>query len=268
MPLTEIQATVLRQIARNRHPGSYLAGATVLLRHPASPRTSQDVDLFHDLQESVAQSAQADAHTLLEGGYGFEWILRTPSFHRGVVTVGGQRLKIEWAQDSAFRFFPIQEDSLCGYRLHDVDVAINKVLALAGRSEVRDYVDVLHLHATLLSLGAMAWAACGKDPGYTPAFLLDQCGRHTACSAADLLRLDLRRPLDPVELKSQWLQAADQARQLAERLPPEELGCLYLDARGQPVTPDPDAAAFPALVRHCGSVGGAWPTFSPLQDSP
>jgi hypothetical protein len=262
MPLTEIQANILRQIAQNRNPGSYLAGATVLHRHPSSPRTSQDLDLFHDLQECVAQCAEMDAATLRTCEYGFEWILRTPSFHRAIVTAHGQHVKIEWAQDSAFRFFPVQQDPLCGYRLHDIDAAINKVLALAGRSEVRDYVDVLHLHATTLPMGAMVWAACGKDPGYTPGFLLDQCSRHTAYGTIDLQRLDLRHPLDPGELKNQWLQAAEQARQLVDRLPPDELGCLYLDGRGQPIAPDMDSESFPSLARHRGSVGGAWPTLS------
>lgn len=87
--------------------------------------------------------------------------------------IADQQLKMEWAYDSAFRFFPVQTDDLCGYRLHDADAATNKVLALAGRSEIRDFVDVLHLHDTYLSLGALVWAASGKDPGFTPEFLLD-----------------------------------------------------------------------------------------------
>ena len=45
----------------------------------------------------------------------------------------------------------------------------------------------------------------------------------------------------------------------AQHLPAEEVGCLYLDAGGNPVTPDPASAAFPALRRHFGSVRGAWP---------
>ena len=47
------------------------------------------------------------------------WLLRTPSFHGALVTVGEEQLKIEWAQDSAFRFYPVQEDERFGYRLHD-----------------------------------------------------------------------------------------------------------------------------------------------------
>jgi len=71
---------------------------------------------------------------LQAAGYRLEWLLRTPSFYRAVVMVQQQQLKLEWAQDSAFRFFPVEADARLGYRLHDADAATNKMLALAGRS--------------------------------------------------------------------------------------------------------------------------------------
>ena len=42
MPLTSSQAEILRQIAANRSPESYVAGATVLHRDADSPRFSED----------------------------------------------------------------------------------------------------------------------------------------------------------------------------------------------------------------------------------
>jgi hypothetical protein len=191
-------------------------------------------------------------------------MFRTLTFHRAVVTVDGQQLKVEWAQDSAFRFFPVQQDAFCGYRLHDADAATNKMLALAGRSEVRDFVDVMHLHATYLSLGALAWAACGKDPGFTPEFLLEQAGRHTAYTQADLGRLSLRRPIDLGALKRKWLAALEESRNLITSLPPGEIGCLYIGPGQAPVTPDPASIEFRTLIRHQGCVRGAWPTVTPL----
>ena len=262
MPLAPIHADLLSHIAANRNPDSYVAGATVLHLAPDSPRFSEDLDLFHDLEDSVAQSAEADAETLRAAGYELSWLLRTPSFHRALVTAAGEQLKIEWAHDSAFRFFPVQKDDLCGYRLHDADAATNKVLALAGRSEVRDFVDVLHLHAAYLSLGALAWAACGKDPGYTPQFLLDYACRHVAYTQDDLDRLNLREPLDIGELKQRWLAAVEDARATVAALPPEEVGSLYLGSDGQPQTPVTAAARPHQLTRHTGSVRGAWPTVS------
>ena len=263
MPLSELQNAVLRQIAANRSPDSYLAGATVLQRAPDSPRFSQDLDFFHDVEDRVAQCAEQDAATLVAAGYDVAWLMRTPAFYRAVVTIQDRQLKIEWAQDSTFRFFPVQPDPDCGYRLHDADVATNKLLAMAGRSAVRDFVDILYLHRHYLSLGAIAWAACGKDPGFTPAFLLDHANRHTAYTQADLDRLQLRAPLDLKQLKVDWLDARDQAQALVAGLPADELGCLYLGPDHHPVTPDPTAAPFAGLQRHWGSVRGTWPTVSP-----
>ncbi len=266
MPLTDLQARMLRILAAGRSPESYLAGATVLHRSDDSPRFSQDLDFFHDVADSVALCAEADAKTLLTADIDFEWLLRTPAFYRAVVSVGGEKLKLEWAQDSAFRFFPVQADDFCGYRLHDADAAVNKILALVGREEVRDFVDILHLHRTYLSVGALAWSACGKDPGYSPAFLLDHAGRHVRYSQDHLDRLHLREPLGVAELKRQWLTAVEQAQGLIESLPEADLGCLYLTPEGVPVTPEPTGSRFRDLCRHFGSVRGAWPLIAPYRD--
>ncbi len=263
MPISAIQDEILRRIASNRSPESYLAGATVLHRAADSPRFSQDLDFFHDVEDSVAVCAERDSATLREAGYDFAWLLRTPTFHRAIVTVGGRHLKLEWAQDSVFRFFPVQQDDRCGYRLHDADAAVNKLLALAGRNEIRDFVDVLHLHATYLSLGAMSWAACGKDPGFTPELLLDHAGRHTAYTQSDLDRLSLRAPLDFRSMKQAWFAALDEAQNLITALPPAEIGCLYLNRDKTPITPDAASADFRSLIRHSGCIRGAWPTVLP-----
>ncbi|MCH7227079.1 nucleotidyl transferase AbiEii/AbiGii toxin family protein [Haloferula sp. A504] len=262
MPISEFQAEILRCIAANRSPESFLAGATVLHRDKKSPRYSKDLDLFHDVEQSVASSAEKDAETLVAAGYELDWMLRTPSFFRAVVRKEDKRLRIEWAHDSAFRFFPVEEDVDLGFRLHAADAATNKVLALAGRSEVRDFVDVLHLHETYLSLGALAWAACGKDAGFTPDFLLEQVARHSAYTQADLDRLQLREPLDIRSLKKKWLAMLETSRELVRALPAEDMGCLYLAAGQAPIDPDPDSERFRDLVRHRGSVRGAWPVVS------
>ena len=262
MPLSTIQADVLRLIAGNRSPDSYVAGATVLHRAEGTPRYSADLDLFHDLEDSVAQSAETDAATLRDAGFELSWLLRTPAFHRAVVRVEDRALRLEWAQDSAFRFYPVQEDERFGYRLHDADAAINKVLALAGRSEIRDFLDVLHLDDSYLPLGALAWAACGKDSGFTPEFLLEHAARHVAYTRQQLDRLSLREPLDLGTVKRRWIAALEMARTLVAGLPPGEVGCLYVDADRRPVAPDPMSDGFGSLIRHRGCVRGAWPTVS------
>lgn len=57
--------------------------------------------------------------------------------------------------------------------------------------------------------------------------------------------------------------AVAEANALFLKLPSEEIGCLYLDAKGQAGTPDPTAPEFALLHRHFGSVCGAWPIITP-----
>jgi hypothetical protein len=259
MPLTAFQREVARVLAAHRNPESHLAGGAVINRSDASFRYSDDLDIFHDAAESVAASATADAERLVAEGCTVTWELQQPGFYRAVVNRGDERLRLDWSYDSAFRFFPAQPDADFGYCLHPADLAVNKVLAVAGRTEARDFLDLLFLDRTYLRVGALAWAACGKDAGYTPTLLLDQMNRHSRLSESDFQTEHLARPVDLRELKTQWLAARERAEELCSRLPAEELGCLYLDANNQPVTPDPADAGFAGLKRHRGSIRGAWP---------
>jgi hypothetical protein len=263
MPLGDFEKNILRLLAANRNPESYVAGATVFLRREDSHRQSQDIDVFHDTVQSLKLAAAQDAAVLQQNGYTLEWAETQETLQRATVSKDGRSTKVDWAYDSAFRFFPVQPDAELGFVLHPMDGATNKVLALAGRGELRDYLDVLFLHRNVLSLGALAWAACGKDIGFTPQFLIEEAQRLAHYPAVRLKTLLLREPVDLVECKHRWLAAVAEANALFLKLPPEEIGCLYLDANGQAVTPDPTAPGFALLRRHFGSVRGAWPAITP-----
>ena len=168
MPLGAFEKNVLHLLAANRNPGSYVAGATVFLGREDSHRHSLDIDLFHDTEQSLKRAARQDVAVLEQNGYALEWTETQATLHRATVSKDGQSTKMDWACDSEFRFFPVQSDVELGFVLHPLDGATNKVLVLAGRGELRDYLDVLFLHRNVLSLGALAWVACGKDSGFTP----------------------------------------------------------------------------------------------------
>jgi len=203
MPLTEFQSGIARLIAVNRRPESHIAGGAVLNRGPNGLRISRDLDIFHDepppgqsVIKIVASYADSDIGVLNKAGYSVEWVTRTEAFQMAIVSTGNEQIKLEWSSDSAFRFFPVQEDEEFGYCLHQADLATNKVLALAGRSEIRDFLDVIQLDREYLSLGALIWAACGKDPGYTPSKLLDMANRHSRYQEGDLKGENLTRQVD------------------------------------------------------------------------
>ncbi len=260
MPLGDFEREVLRLLAAQRNPDSFIAGATVLHQAADSPRASQDVNVFHDLPEQLLAAYEADAAALRQAGYQVEPVGRVQAdFRRAIVRKGARETKIEWVQDSAFRFFPIEPDPELGWRLNFWDAATNKVLAMAGRQKIRDYLDCLFLHQRHLHLGALTWAAAGKDPGLTPEFILDWALRGNQFRPEDLADVRLAEPVDLVATKQLWMTAVNDARNQVARLPASELGCLYLDATGKPVCPDPASPEFPKLTRHYGSVKGAWP---------
>lgn len=253
MPVTDLQRAVFAILRAQRSPDSYVAGGTLLNLTPGSPRYSDDVDLFHSGAEVVTRCAQADADALASSGFSVEWRLRQPGFQRADVSDNRGSVRLEWAVESAFRFFPVVSDPDLGWRLHPADAATNKVLALAGRAAVRDFVDVLNLHETYLPLGLLIWAACGKDAGLTPEMILSEATRCLRYDKESLARVDLARPLDALELRQRWQRALVQAREIWVTLPPESMGSLWIDEAGQPGAPDSHREL------HRGSLGGAWP---------
>lgn len=86
MPLTEFQRSILRLLAQGRSPESDVAGAVVLHQLTDSPRFSEDLDLFHDAEDSVARCAEFDAELLRRNGLQLQWTLRQPTFFRAVAS--------------------------------------------------------------------------------------------------------------------------------------------------------------------------------------
>lgn len=258
VPLTRFQAELARRLAANRTEDSHLAGATPLLADPRTRRYSQDLDYFHDTPERVATAYAADRATLDASGYDLTLEISQPGYIRAVVRRGGEATKVEWSYDTSWRFLPVLRSERFGYQLHPVDLAINKVLALAGRDEPRDLLDTLHCHAHVLVLGALVWAAPGKDPGFSPLSLLELVRRRGRVHPEELARLRLAAPIDARGLKSQWLKALDSAEALVRRRPPEEAGCLYY-AVDEDRFVDPDDVTSGQIVTHFGAPGGILP---------
>ncbi len=261
MPLTGLQREVLALLARSRDSEGYLAGGSALHLAPTSRRFSEDIDFFHDSAEAVAEAFARDRATLQAAGYRLRIVLSQPGQVRAVVEAGDERTRIDWAHDSAWRFMPLVRNESGGLTLHEVDLAINKVLALAGRDEARDYVDVMYAHENVLPLGAMIWAAVAKDPGYNPVSLLEQLKRRGCYRPEDMERLDLVAPLDLVEVKAAWRAALSDAHDFIRGRPGSEAGCLYYSpSSGRFTAPSPGISLREqGLVGHFGQPGGILP---------
>lgn len=264
MPLTPLQKDVLKVLARNRNEESHFAGGIILNAPDDSPRFSHDFDIFQEVAPEVTRASEMDVASLRNGGFAVE----TPSpygewqkeagFRKAIVTRGREVVEIDWAVDSAFRFFPIERDAQFGWRLHLFDAATNKALALGARRETRDYVDIVELRKTY-PLAAICWAACGKDPGFTPLSLLEMMKRFARVDPAKLEEIQARA-LDPVALKTEWITMSDEAEakmiQLADNQPDVPIGVAFVDEAGRPGWMGDD----PKLRIHAPSIRGCWPT--------
>ncbi len=226
-------------------------------------RRSRDVDLFHDTAEALAETWKRDREALATAGMRVTPSREGPTFVEARVDDRDESEILQWVQDSAFRFFPLVEDETFGLTLHPVDHATNKILALAGRREARDWIDAIHCHETLQPLGYLAWAASGKAPGLSPTFILEQAAR-TRYVQEEIDRLDFEGPTPRAsDLSVRWHRALEEAREIVRLLPPEECGQCVLDAKGGLQKAAPAAlsreissgrAAF-----HRGSIRGAFP---------
>ncbi len=264
MPLTTLQKDVLAVLAGNRSEESHFAGGIVLTVAADSARFSHDFDIFHELAEEVTRASNADVESLRRAGFTVETPSRcseweqVATFRKARVSRGGEIVEIDWAADSAFRFFPIERDPMLGWRLHLFDIATNKALALSARTETRDYVDIVELHKTF-PLPAICWAACGKDPGFTPLSLIKMMKRFARVDPARLEEIQARA-LNPVALKMAWIEMSDAAEaemiRTADEQPNLPIGVAFVDAAGKPGWIGNDAS----LRLHAPSVRGCWPT--------
>jgi hypothetical protein len=258
MPLTPFQERVARLLSADRSEDSYLAGGAALHIEPNSKRYSNDLDYFQDSEERVASAFAADRARLEQAGFFVDVGMSQPGYVRALVRSDSEATKIEWARDTSWRFLPAVRDPIAGFILHPVDLAINKLLALVGRDEPRDFVDALDAHERILKLGALCWAASGKDPGYTPVLLSSLLRRRGRYRPEDFARLHLHLSLDLPHLKQKWLQALEEADAFILARPPDELGCLYYSKREERFVADFEQGD-PDVVPHYGRPGGVLP---------
>jgi len=261
VPLTAFQRTLLATLAATPNDDRYLAGGAAMHFAPNSTRYSDDLDFFHDSEPRVASAFATDRATLERAGYGLDLELSLPGFIRAVVRRGDDATRVDWAHDSAWRFMPLVRDPLGGLLLHPVDLAINKVLALAGRDEPRDFVDILFVHEKVLPLAGLCWAAVGKDPGFTPLSLLELLKRRGRYRPEDFTRLRLAGSFELPQAKETWLAALSQAETFVRERPPEEYGCLYYAPQSERfvIPRSSESLVDQGIVPHYGGPDGVLP---------
>ena len=158
--------------------GFALAGGGALVVRGDVSRTTHDLDFFSSQPEDVPSAAQALREALSRVGLAFETVRSAASFVRLVVTQpDGEQVLVDISRDFRLRE---PDSSRLGPVLSADDLAADKTLALFGRAEARDFVDVFFL-ARKLGVDRLLELAKEKDSGfdlYYLAGMLGQLERH------------------------------------------------------------------------------------------
>lgn len=135
---------------------------------------------------------------------------------------------------------------------------------MAGRLEVRDWIDTLECHRALQPLGFLAWAACGKDEGLNPLLILGEASRSSHYAPTEVAALQWQgEPPDTPGLAREWKFALREAQGVVAALPLEHVGECVLQEDGTPFRGTLDeyhaAQSENRILFHAGSIRGAWP---------
>lgn len=212
MPVSDLQRRVagIALGAAARH-GFALGGGVSLIAHGIISRPTQDVDLFTDREGAVPAAAAAVETALGEAGFRVERVERfgdlaavweglTDNLAEWIVTApGGERLMLQMANVDRSRD-PVTMSF--GPVLHIEDAVGRKVVALAERCEVRDYIDIAAALARYSPQQLIGFAR-RTEPGLTDQELADAGRRLDELRDGDFTRYGLS-PADAATLRKRF----------------------------------------------------------------
>lgn len=239
MPLTEFQKSVMEVLRPFRNHQTFVGGGAAL--NAEWPRLSDDLDIFNDVRRSLPDQIEAELQVLRGKGFSVEVDTRDELIVEAIVRQFDRETKIQWLDEpeTSMRFFPAVVDEEFGFRLHQTDNAINKVLTAARRqSAARDAVDLVSIVRGYAPLGPIIWALPAKHENLTPPKIL-QSLRANAFGYADVEIATVRVVGEPVTrrlVRDVLKPAFDSAAAYCDGPAPIELlGRLLVNADDVPV---------------------------------
>lgn len=240
MPLTAIQKRVVETLKPFRTDSHYIAGGAALNRRWS--RVSDDLDIWGDAP-GLPAIVEAEIEALRQAGFTVEIDIEDNYIVEVVVNDGTAETRIEWAHspNTQTRFFPAQADDILGFHLHDLDNAVNKVLAASRRrNAARDIVDLAQIIDNIAPLGPLIWACIGlpgEDRSATDIVRDIRINANTYTREDyRAIRVDRADPPDRAELLEKIEPALDEAAEYCEdRAPIDHPGCLFIDADDRPI---------------------------------
>jgi nucleotidyltransferase AbiEii toxin of type IV toxin-antitoxin system len=178
VPLSDLQLEVARAIAAiSEDHDLALAGGGAMAVLGIGDRTTNDLDYFATLAAQVDAIRPAIEQALRDAALTVTLDRSSSGFARYIVTDDADSTLLDLAYDSRLR--PAQPSRL-GQVLDRDELAADKTLALFGRAEARDFVDVFRLRS-FYSRARLCELATEKDRGFDREMFLQalvSIGRH------------------------------------------------------------------------------------------
>lgn len=208
--LSRLQEQVAGIIAGlNEAEGFALAGGAALILRGVVRRSTRDLDFFGLTTTAVDMLVPAVEDALRAAGLTVEHVQRSPGFARLLVERDGEVTEVDIAADA--RLFPAQPGRLAP-TLSGEELAVDKVLAIFGRAEARDFEDLMALEPRY-GFDRLCELAADKDRGFLPEVLAEMLG-HFGRLRRDEFELDDARYQQLARLVEGW---RERARELAGR---------------------------------------------------
>jgi hypothetical protein len=181
--LTDLQQQVARLVAAlPEADGFALAGGAALVLHQVVDRQTRDLDFFGATADDVDRLVPAVADALSNAGLTASIDRRSHGFARLSITSGTETTELDLGTDARIR--PSEMGAL-GPVLSVEELGADKLLALFGRAQARDFVDVRALVGQF-GFDRLCELAREKDPGFSLSVLDEMLGSFGRFSAFDL----------------------------------------------------------------------------------
>jgi Nucleotidyl transferase AbiEii toxin, Type IV TA system len=168
--LTPLQHHVLELVGQLPEAAGFaLAGGAALIVRGRIARPTRDLDFFTTSAEEVDRLLPVLEAALTSHDLRVERVTANPGFARLVVSTGQESSLIDLAYD--FRMLPAEQTDH-GRVLAEDELAADKMLAMFGRADARDFLDVYDLLKTY-SRRRLLELAREKDRGFNPGVFAD-----------------------------------------------------------------------------------------------
>ena len=172
-PLQQHIATIIGGLPEA--DGFALAGGAALIARGDVDRGTRDLDFFGLSRLAVDQLVPAVEQALRDADLQVERVIDNHGFARLIVADRAERTEVDLASDA--RLFPVEQGP--GYStLAGEELAVDKLLAVFGRAEARDLVDLMAVEPRY-GLDHLIELASEKDRGFDPAVFAEMTGNFT-----------------------------------------------------------------------------------------